>query len=632
MTILESVGKGVRGRPSGRNDETIRCRSGRRRRCGVHSRPGSTGCGCGAGRCGSERPDLCALRRRQRPRGGRLLNEQPSAERAGGLAPHRCGPDSRGANDYCTVPTAGGTWAGFYYSSDGGTRGPTACYPGTPGHLPGGYCVTAARLGVTNAGDPVQAWDNDRNLYYAGIALNRARPALGSIWVARYGWVAGRAPAYEFTTLVERGTPSPIFLGLFHDKIQLEVDRGADSPHAGNVYVCWARFTASCPNNGVFLAGSSDGGRTFRTRRSPLGFTAASSATSRSRATATCTWRGGSSISSPTGSDAGQRGRLGQVHQRRPVVQQAAVATASSGGTRATRLCRRRVRPGEVRRVRAWSARRRVPGPEPRAFARDCGDGPLACQSGYVFHRTTLRSASPPTRRQPATPTTSSSRTTGACRAARHRPVRRTGPSPRASEPGVGIRPEDDERWRDVVRARRIDPQGGAISTSPTSWQSPVCCTRSGRTAGPTPPADRTAATSARCQSGTEPSRPTRRARSRLVRASRRSTRRRRRRRQLDVEEVPKWPPCRSTSSSATVTCPPSVTTTTSRRPDPPCWRRGRITLTRRRDRPRYPLDGTDGFDVLQCRAANPDGRFGPDTCPNTGGLDQNIYGAVVGP
>ncbi len=25
--------------------------------------------------------------------------------------------------------------------------------------------------------------------------------------------------------------------------------------------------------------------------------------------------------------------------------------------------------------------------PEPRAFARDCGDGPLACQSGYVFHR-----------------------------------------------------------------------------------------------------------------------------------------------------------------------------------------------------------------------------------------------------
>ena len=46
---------------------------------------------------------------------------------------------------------------------------------------------------------------------------------------------------------------------------------------------------------------------------------------------------------------------------------------------------------------------------------------------------------------------------------------------------------------------------------------------------------------------------------------------------------------------------------------------------------PRYTNgDGTDGFDVLQCRAANPDGTFGPDTCPNDGGLDQNIYGATV--
>ena len=34
-----------------------------------------------------------------------------------------------------------------------------------------------------------------------------------------------------------------------------------------------------------------------------------------------------------------------------------------------------------------------------------------------------------------------------------------------------------------------------------------------------------------------------------------------------------------------------------------------------------------DGFDVLQCRAQQPDGSFGPDTCPNAGGLNQNIYG-----
>ena len=34
-----------------------------------------------------------------------------------------------------------------------------------------------------------------------------------------------------------------------------------------------------------------------------------------------------------------------------------------------------------------------------------------------------------------------------------------------------------------------------------------------------------------------------------------------------------------------------------------------------------------DGADVKQCRAQNPDGSFGPDTCPFAGGLDQNIYG-----
>ena len=43
---------------------------------------------------------------------------------------------------------------------------------------------------------------------------------------------------------------------------------------------------------------------------------------------------------------------------------------------------------------------------------------------------------------------------------------------------------------------------------------------------------------------------------------------------------------------------------------------------------PRYGNgDGTDGFDVLQCRTQRPDGTWGPDTCPDAGGLDQNVYG-----
>jgi hypothetical protein len=34
-----------------------------------------------------------------------------------------------------------------------------------------------------------------------------------------------------------------------------------------------------------------------------------------------------------------------------------------------------------------------------------------------------------------------------------------------------------------------------------------------------------------------------------------------------------------------------------------------------------------DNADVMQCRVQNPDGSFGPDTCPYAGGLDSNIYG-----
>jgi len=44
---------------------------------------------------------------------------------------------------------------------------------------------------------------------------------------------------------------------------------------------------------------------------------------------------------------------------------------------------------------------------------------------------------------------------------------------------------------------------------------------------------------------------------------------------------------------------------------------------------PRYTNgDGTDGFDVLQCRA-QVGTTFSSDRCPNAGGLDQNIFGFV---
>lgn len=48
----------------------------------------------------------------------------------------------------------------------------------------------------------------------------------------------------------------------------------------------------------------------------------------------------------------------------------------------------------------------------------------------------------------------------------------------------------------------------------------------------------------------------------------------------------------------------------------------------RQGDDPRYA--GGQGFDVYQCRTQNADSTWSADTCPNAGGLDQDIYGAAT--
>jgi hypothetical protein len=130
-----------------------------------------------------------------------------------------------GANDYCPVPTAGDAWAGFYYSSDRGVTWTNSLLPGYAGDTSLQGQASPLRQRVGSAGDPVQEWDNLGHLYYAGIAFNRAQPQNGDLWVARYSWTSGPKPQYELTTLVRQGTPA--LAGMFNDKIQLQVDRGA---------------------------------------------------------------------------------------------------------------------------------------------------------------------------------------------------------------------------------------------------------------------------------------------------------------------------------------------------------------------------------------------------------------------
>jgi hypothetical protein len=59
-------------------------------------------------------------------------------------------------------------------------------------------------------------------------------------------------------------------------------------------------------------------------------------------------------------------------------------------------------------------------------------------------------------------------------------------------------------------------------------------------------------------------------------------------------------------------------------------WADGRDTVSG--TDPRYTNgDGTDGFDVHQCRTQDATGAWSADTCPNAGGLDQQIWGHVIG-
>ena len=320
--------------------------------------------------------------------GGERQQNEPTAA----VNPLAVNKMTAGANDYCAIPTTTDTWAGFYYSSNGGTTWVNSLLPGYPTDTSAEGQASPLYRFVTSSGDPVQDWDRSNHLYYGGIAFNRARPANGSIWVARYNWNPPLArPDYEFTTIVSRGTPSPIFAGHFEDKVELEADDGVNSPHAGNVYVCWARFTASGTNNFIEFARSTDGGHTWDKQKiseSTHGNQECDIAVSRT-GIVMVTWRQ-------------YEFKPNQGQQQKDAI---AWARSDDGGRTFTK-------PAVAKEFIHWdmtdhagspalSGQARYEacvgggdftlgacaGPAPQNDARDCGDGPFVCQSGYVFGR-----------------------------------------------------------------------------------------------------------------------------------------------------------------------------------------------------------------------------------------------------
>jgi hypothetical protein len=563
-----------------------------------------------------------------------------------------------GANDYCSTPTTTDAYAGFYYSSDGGASWTNSLLPGYPTDTSaeGADCsITPQHCLVINTGDPVQAFDRWGHVFYGVIGFNRTMPQNGSIFAARYDWaLPATAPDYRFTALVARGAPA--LPGKFEDKVQLEVDRGENSPYSGNedlqwgnVYICWAQFVGNAGNNSVYFSRSTDGGRTYSQPQKisdgvhdsqfcDIGVT--------SNGTVYVTWRS-------------FEGRGSK--QANAVV----VAKSTNGGATFTkpRLVTEFIPwdvgdwagvPAEVRAKAMAEACRQGDGIEcaesqnengaerDQASTRDCGDGPFVCESGYVFFREdsqTRITADPTDTAHPQAAYIVFNATVPGS-------ATETGTSYGTVEPGIGsqgqlyfTRTLDGANWStparvtpDQTRGHQffpdIDANAGKLHLV---WQDSRNDTASGPPDTPSGGDYRTVPIGNKWMSDNPPggvsvgagigvetfyavstdlgasfTEQVVSARAQMPQYE-----------QFGNRDIPFFGDYNSISAVGN-----KVLMDWTDQRDP--------IETQPGTDPRYPIDGTDGFDVLQCRTATATG-FSADGCPNAGGLDQNIFGSVLG-
>jgi hypothetical protein len=544
-----------------------------------------------------------------------------------------------GANDYCNVPTGGDAWAGLYYSNNHGSSWTNSLVPGYFQDTSAAGQASPQYRFVLGTGDPVQSWDRHGHLYYGFIGFNRVKPQNASIFVAKYGWPAANpTPAYESTSVVSRGTPG---FGHFEDKIGLEVDRGVASPYDGNVYVCWARFTGGAGVNGVYFARSTDGGQTFRIQKISEGVHDSQFCDIAVTANGTVFvgWRG-FTFAQQTDAVIWAKSTNGGASFTSP-----AVATHFIPWDLGDRAANPEARDeaehkaclsGDSTELAGCGAETEAPS------ARDCGDGPLACESGYVFFREDSQvriTADPTDTSHPAaaylvynasvpgtlTPTGTTYGTvdtgigsqgqiyfirtmngTSWSSPARLTPGQATGhqffPDIDANG-GVLHAMWQDSRF-DTASGPPSTPSGGDFRTVPIANQWVASNPPGSISVGHTHGVDTFYATSANLGGSWVEQRVS--AVSNMPQYE-----------QFGNRDVPFFGDYNYISAvGSTVLLD---------------WTDTRDTVPG--TDPRYTNgDGTDGFDVLQCRTETSPGVWSADTCPNAGGLDQNIYGAVVTP
>jgi len=301
----------------------------------------------------------------------RMQNEPTIA-----LDPRNPNVRTSGSNDYCTVPTAGDAWPGFYRTADGGITWVDSLLPGYSGDSSTegtSSPVHSMVLGGARAGgDPVQAWDTHGNAFFMGNNFNRGVPDgnsftfrdnTGDVWVATYSQLSPDSTmtdGQKYVRTVILAT-NAFGSGSFNDKTGINVDQTGGA-NDGNVYAAWSDFHGfGC--NEILLSRSTDHGATFSAPMkisSSLCNNQGPNIAVASNGTVYVSWQA-------NGGGAFSNGALNA---------NGAAFVKSTDGGRTFSMAR--------------LAFNYVPFSSDRFSgngARDCGDGPFACPTGQTFPR-----------------------------------------------------------------------------------------------------------------------------------------------------------------------------------------------------------------------------------------------------
>lgn len=499
-----------------------------------------------------------------------------------------------GWNDYCSG------WMGLGFSIDGGQTWTNSLVPGYPNDTSAGGMASPEYLRTNAASDPLGAFDLHGNFYFGAISYNDfAGPKTnGDVWVARYETVdpagnGGYPLEYLGTTQVQPGTPSANFLGQFNDKPMLEVDRTGGT-YDGNVYMCWSRFTGNGQNK-IYFSRSADNGVTF------------------GKAVAVST-------TPSEGTHAVQGCDIAVEHSGdvsviwRTINTNSAKSSYGIGYARSTN--------GGVSFAKARTVQR-FPIYLPFDGTRDCGDGPFLCPSSFVFHRVPLepRVTADPTGELPGVfvvynavdPATITASGTS---------YFSTGVPGTVGQSKVYVARSTDggATWTttpvaNLPKGHQFFPDGDALSGRlAVVWQDnsadPAYSVQ--LPLGNTPGATSTGTDAVRTWAAVSTDGATFGAPMQASSVGQQSEYEMFGNRNIPFLGDYNWIQLVELEDGSLF---------------------GYLSWTDNRDvvpgsDPREAVQ--DGFDVLQCRALLPDGTYGPDTCPNAGGLDQNIYGNTI--